>query len=131
MDIKSKIFFSLVVLFLIVFSAYKYDQYVVKRNFIVFQQVSCDNTTEECFVADCDVANPDCDVTPYKKIEKLASNIPFCTPDTECPELTCESGEIGCTITLCSDDVVDSGEKCLPIQESTTTPAVDEESPKL
>lgn len=118
MDKKSKILFSAVFIAFFVVAFYKYKEFIIDRNFVVYGHVSCDPTFEACFVSDCDEADPECDKTPYKKIEKLASRIPACDPSEGCAELFCAEAEEGCFVTLCSSETKEAGEFCSELPAS-------------
>lgn len=122
MDKKSKIFFLVFFLLILGSVAMTYWRIVVKRDYIISAQQECDPATEACFASTCDPeSDEECANTPenerttyYKTISKNAKNIPPCDPyKNECPtNLTCDSGEKDCEITLCDADNVPEGEEC-------------------
>lgn len=106
--------FSLLVLVgLVVLAAgYRYDQYVVERQFVVQGAVPCDPTTTQCFVADCNPAeDSECDDTAYAKAELPAMAAPDCLLENSCESFSC-NGKEACTVTYCSADILEDGEKC-------------------
>ncbi|MBI5133823.1 MAG: hypothetical protein HZA81_00315 [Candidatus Taylorbacteria bacterium] len=126
MDIKSKIITALFVLLLIGVSVWKYKVFIVDRDFTIYGTSSCDLFNESCFAMDCSESDPECDLTPYKKIEKMAYNVPRCGPLEECDELTCSQEEEGCYMTSCSEESLEEGEVCItveaqPMNEAATT----------
>ncbi len=127
MDKASRYLFLFVVLAILAVGAYKYKEFVIDRNFDIFAHVTCDPESESCFVADCSPEDdPECDLTPYKKVLKPAKNIEKCGPSEECPELSCDENETGCTTTYCSSETIDEGEICA---ETIISPIKTEGSP--
>lgn len=107
----SKYFFVLVVLSLLCVIGYRYYDYIYKQNFLLDVNASCDPVKENCFVADCE-PGPDCDQTPYKKVEILAHNAPKCLEEHTCENFSCD-GIGSCNVTYCLADTLSDGEKCL------------------
>lgn len=113
MDKKSIFLFSFVLIVIIVSGVFQYRTFVEKRNYVVTNYLSCDPEVETCFISDCSPeTDEECDTEPYKKIAKLAKNIPACEDLTDCPETSCAMGEEKCMITWCSPDAVEEGELC-------------------
>jgi hypothetical protein len=115
MDKRTKILIPLLIIFFIFSVGAKYYNFVVERNFIVTSEISCDLEIESCFVWDCDMeSDPECDYTPYKYISKNAKNVPYCNPyeEGECAELSCDTNEQECEITLCTEETVGEEEYC-------------------
>lgn len=122
-DLKSKIFLS-VIGFLIVGSvAATYWRIVVKRDYIIQAQIECDPETEECFIWECDPASTvegeactgdeESDIWYYKIFRRNAKNIPLCDPNDEnCAAYVCDPGEEDCSEELCSSENVPEGESC-------------------
>lgn len=102
----------LIIVALIIVIVYRYDQYVIKDNFILTAAVVCDPSNEGCFVADCDATDPACDVTPYKKVSILASEALECVQEHSCETFQCVPGT-SCKITYCSEASLEDGEICL------------------
>lgn len=110
MDRKSAYLIWLLVLFGIGTGAWGYHHYFIERDFVVHTTTECDPAAEACFVW-CEEG--ECEEEYYKKIDKSAQLIPLCDVYTEeCEALTCEPGEVGCEITLCSSETVEEGEMC-------------------
>jgi len=102
---------SLIIIFGIVW--YRYDQYVLKRNFITYAAVPCSEEEGTCFVMDCSPEeDEECDQTPYKKIELLSSEAPKCVEEHVCESFACPADSTTCTETYCSDDTLEEGEVC-------------------
>jgi hypothetical protein len=100
---------------LVVMGARYYD-YVIKEDYLLEVHTNCDSTSEACFVVDCDNEDPDCDLTPYKKVEIVAHVAPKCLEEHTCEAFSCEGlGE--CYLTYCSDEVLEDGEKCSNLSE--------------
>jgi hypothetical protein len=119
MDRKSKILLTVFLLLLIGTISVTVYMYGVKKDYLVSAQASCDPSTESCFYLPCAEGDDTCDpanVEYYKKVEKKASNLELCDPAVEgCNPLVCTDGEKGCTVTYCSADTLDEGEKCLSL----------------
>lgn len=100
------------VLILLVVVGYRYEQYVISRNFIIQVNTSCDPAKENCFISDCspedDLSCPD---GPYKKVEILSADAPRCLQEHQCTEFTCD-GIRDCKITYCAADILEDGESC-------------------
>ncbi len=98
-----------------------YYRIFVRHNYQILAEVSCDPTTESCFVYQCDSEAGECtgdpaeDTSYYKLLEKNASKMPVCDAETEeCPELVCAEGEINCSVRFCD---AEAGEECTNPQE--------------
>ncbi len=91
--------------------AYRYDQYVLHKNYIVNAQAPCDPTTEQCFVSDCTPGDPGCDTSPYEKVTMSAAEAPACLEEHSCDSFSC-AGSLSCSIAYCSDDTLEDGETC-------------------
>lgn len=114
MDRRSKILIGLLVLIVIGVTIWKYDAYITRHDFIVYDHVECDPEVESCFAYICEEGDEECDSEPFKKIIKSAENITLCPNyiEGECAPLSCESEEEGCEEILCSDESVEEGEEC-------------------
>jgi len=114
-DTKSKGLMALVLLMVAGATVWKYDTFITNRDFMVYDQISCNPTLESCFVYVCEEGYEECDNSPFKKIEKNAKNITLCPNYNKdsCSALTCLDGEKECTITLCTDETLAVGEMCV------------------
>lgn len=111
-DRKTKVLFVLMLMLIcisVIFSTYKY---LIKRDYSLYAQVSCEPELENCFVQECDIeSDEDCPEEGkyyYKIINKSAQNSPRClyqNGTNKCEELTCEDGE-ECEIVTCSDEYI-------------------------
>ena len=115
MDTKSRI---LIVFFLILVAGvtvWKYKLFMIERDFVIYNNISCDPYNESCFAYICAEGDKECDATPFKRIEKNARFIEVCNMANaeECPELSCGVDEEGCLVTTCSEDVLEEGERCV------------------
>ena len=108
---------------------YRYDQYVVQNNFITYAAVPCSEEEGTCFVMDCTLGvDEGCDLTPYKKVELLASEAPKCVEEHTCEAFSCVEGSETCTETFCSEETLEDGETCfVPEPVVETEPVVSEE----
>lgn len=94
---------------------WQYNRFVVKQDFLIYDQVSCDPKVDSCFVYVCEEGDEECDPTPFAKLEKSARFVPVCSPagGNICPELSCAPGELDCTITTCNEETLENGELCV------------------
>lgn len=124
MSTRYFIILSMVVILGIV--GYRYYHYVVKGDYVVLANVSCDPAVESCFVADCSPdEDPECDDTPYKKVEVLSAEAPGCLKEHTCEVFECTSES--CSVTECSEDALEDGEVCaVPEPESEDEEEVEE-----
>ena len=102
---------GLFIVLLIIVVAYRYNQYVLNKNFLLEVNATCDKNIENCFLSDCE---PDmgCDPTPYKKIEIQSNQSPWCMEEHTCPSFYCKDNNT-CKVTYCSATSLEDGEKCL------------------
>jgi hypothetical protein len=107
----------LIILVLLAVIVYRYDQYILKKNFLLNIAANCDPSIESCFVVNCSPEeDEECDQTPYKKIEILASEAPMCLQEHSCDSFECESGT-SCVAVYCSENTLEEWEVCsLPIE---------------
>jgi hypothetical protein len=115
MDTKTKIFWFMMTLLIIVSLALTAYRYLIKKDYIIQAEVDCDPYSEACFVWNCDpesqeegekcTGNSEDDIWYYKIINKNASRIKKCdSTDEECEELICEEGESDCEFILCNEE---------------------------
>ena len=116
MDKKSKIFFALFGLLIVASVAVTFWRYMVKKDFVIENQVDCDPTTDKCFIWKCDPASDvdgekctgdaDKDTWYYQIARRNASHIPLCDPDKDdsCKPMDCDPAtEKDCSVTFCDD----------------------------
>jgi hypothetical protein len=139
LDLKSKILFVVLGLFIVGSVAATYWRYIVKHDYIVESQIDCDPETENCFIWQCDPMSleegeactgvPDDDIWYYKIFSRNAMNIPDCDPeDEDCLAYVCGIGEADCGEELCTPENVPDGEECNdPEQYLLENPPVEEE----
>lgn len=126
MEKKQKYLAAILIGFFLFSILAKYYHFIVERDFMVTSTVSCNPSIENCFIYEC-IDGEACDEAPYKYIEKNARNAPECNPYTEesCPELFCEPEEVGCEVTLCSEDILEDGESCISYEEGIDSEEID------
>lgn len=142
MDRKSKILLLVFIILIIASVVVTYYKIMVKRDYQILAQISCDPAAESCFTHECDSEYEECSENPeenisyYKLINKNAANISICDSNKgeECAELTCEEGEPNCEITLCSeeteeDDSCSNPEEYLKNQQAEEQSSSELESP--
>ncbi len=107
----SKHFLIFLAIAVLVVVGHSFLRYKVSEDFILTGAIECDIESESCFIADCSPEDPECDLTPYKKIQVDARNAPSCLYENDCENFVCvESG--GCVETLCSEESHEDGEQC-------------------
>ena len=106
---KSILALSFLSIFVIL--GFRYHQYIISENFILYLNGPCDVSIESCFVWDCDILDPECDASPYKKIEIIAKDAPACLEEHVCEEFSC-NGLDNCRATYCSEDTLEEEERC-------------------
>jgi hypothetical protein len=134
MDKKSKVLLWVLALLIVGSVAVTFWRIMIKKDYVIEAQADCDPTTEKCFVAQCDptaetcTGDPEKDTSYFKKVSRLAYNIPLCDPaDETCQALVCPEGEKDCAITLCDEKTKSKDEECSdPEQYNIDHPAVDE-----
>lgn len=98
-------------------AGYRYQQYVIERNFVIHVNAPCDGRQAKCFVSDCSPEDDlSCPAGPYKKVDVLSSIAPACLQEHTCEQFVC-AGLAGCEETFCSEDIVDAGETCSLVGE--------------
>lgn len=90
---------------------FRFDQYVVKGNFMILSTAVCDPTYQECFAADCDPSDEECDATPYQKVMVRANEAPACLKEHACETFSCDGLE-SCSVEICSSESLEEGEVC-------------------
>jgi hypothetical protein len=110
MEPRSKWLLGVFFIFIGIVVVWQFYHTVIRRDYEVYDYVSCDPAAASCFVyCDGECAYDD----PYLKIHKHAQNIAMCDPTKEeCPELSCGAGEADCAMIACSDGTLDEGEQC-------------------
>lgn len=102
---------------------YRYDQYVVQRDYLVDAAAPCDAAQQTCFVADCSSQeDAECDTTPYEKVELPGRLAPSCLLENSCEAFDCSTAN-DCSVTYCTPDGAEDGETCT--QSETASSSVD------
>jgi hypothetical protein len=116
---KSKFFLTSSVFFVVVSVVLLLFRTFILMDYPISVQVSCDPSQDQCFVHVCDPDVESCsgnleeDTSYYKIVNKLASRMLECSGGDDCPEPSCDTGEIGCEVVFCIDEVAAShGETC-------------------
>lgn len=121
---KSNVIFF-VIFFLLIFAsiAVTFNKFVIKKDYQIIAEVSCNPQVERCFVYECDseieecTGNPEEDVSYYKYVSKNAGTIYSCERTRQkigCnEELSCLRGEAKCFYTYCDSNNLQEGEKCI------------------
>jgi hypothetical protein len=138
---KNRIFWGVLILMIIYAVVATYIRVFVKMDYLIMNEVSCDTSSESCFVYTASEACAESEDEAscleetedwyYKYIYKKAANIPFCEYNPElgesCPELTCIEGESEeeCYYEYCEEGcaeaVKETVEETVEIEESIAT----------
>ena len=117
----NKIFYIIVFLAIAISIGLTFYKLIILKDYQIESEVSCDPTTEKCFVVTCDPATDDtctASSTPtyYKNISKKASTIYTCEATADkvgcTEELSCTEGELNCSYTYCDPTQLLDGEVC-------------------
>lgn len=111
-------------------TVWKYDAYVSRQDFLIYDQVACDPEIESCFAYVCEEGDEECDTEPFKKITKSAENVSLCPNyiEGECSPLSCAEDEVDCEEILCSEDTLEDGESC--VSQDPELPEDTDETPE-
>jgi hypothetical protein len=112
---------TILVLAIVGIVVYRYDQYVLNRQYLVDAAAPCDPALNSCFVADCSPdEDPSCDTTPYEKVELPGALAPGCLLENSCEAFTC-TADNDCVITYCAAEDTEDGEICTTEPEDNAT----------
>ncbi len=119
-DHKSKVFFLVFFLMIVLALSYGYYRFIFSRHYEVLLQVPCDPSTKTCFAVECDPTAAECtgdpkqDTTYFVKVSKMAHDIAQCDPnDSDCQKsLMCQAREDQCTENYCETSELAEGERC-------------------
>lgn len=119
-DQKSKNFFLVFFILILLSVGYAYYHFVYKQEYSVMLHVPCNPQTRTCYVEVCDPESAECtgdvkqDTRYYRILQKMAYNMPDCNPlDATCQDLLkCRKNEEHCFVTYCDTSTVDVGERC-------------------
>lgn len=135
MDTKSKLLITLFIVAVLAVTAWKYYVYVIRHDFVVYDQIECDPSIESCFAYECEENDEECDNAPFKKIERSAMSTTPCPNHKEgaCETVACSESEKSCTEILCTEDALEEGETCVQSEgadgDETADETVQEERP--
>jgi hypothetical protein len=91
--------------------ATRFADYVWAKNTVLEVYAPCDTTTESCFISDEENAWLDFQLEPYKKIQIVERDAPFCLEEHNCTEFSC-AGIENCHEELCDESTIEEGEFC-------------------
>lgn len=140
MDKKSKMLMAVLAFFILLSVAVTFWRIIIKRDYIIENQIDCDPTMDACFIWECDpestvegeacTGDPEMDIWYYQIARRNAANIPLCDPETDetCDPWTCIEGEKDCSMTFCDEETKeDQGVECNdPVQYNIDNPAEEE-----
>jgi hypothetical protein len=123
MSIKSKIFYIIFFLLIVISIGTTFLKYLVYKDYQILAEVSCNPQAEKCFIKTCDpVDDSTCPINEsdrtayYKLISKNASSIYICENTFKkigCfDELSCIQNEKNCSYTYCDSVNLAEGEQC-------------------
>jgi hypothetical protein len=123
MEKSTKYFFIFLALMILATVAFRYDQYVIKKNFVLNVATTCRAQEKNCFVMACTVGEDDCDKTPYKKVTIKDYEAPKCLEEHTCESFSCDPKWSTCSIANCAEDTIEDGEVCASAtsSEASTT----------
>ncbi len=101
----------LLFLFLVLIGYHTYKYYIVK-NFILEVFTACNPTIDICFIADSNIADPNFQSEPYKKVIINADYAPQCLEEHSCENFSCDGISGNCSVIYCSQESVADGEMC-------------------
>lgn len=83
---------------------YRYEEYIIRKNYIIQVNTACDKTSEFCFTED--------DSIFYKKVTIRAKDAPSCLQEHNCSNFSCDSLISDCRIEYCSNNTKAESETC-------------------
>ena len=124
-DTKSKLLIAAFFVIVVAATVLKYDTFVIRHDYLVYDQVACDPTEESCFAYECEEGDEECDDTPFKKVEKNVRNTALCPNYLEgtCEPLSCGPDEDDCTETTFTEDALEEGELCIGPEDVEPEPS--------
>lgn len=135
MDKKSKVLLWIMAILILASVGVTYWRIMIKKDYVISAQADCDPTSEKCFVSHCDpstdttcTGDEEKDTTYFKKVQRVAANIPLCDPAEEsCKPWDCNENEKDCTATFCDDSTMGKDEECSnPETYNAAHPATDD-----
>ncbi len=136
MDKKSKLLIAIVTMLILISILITFWRIMIKRDYIIENQIDCDPTIDACFIWECDpestvegeacTGDPEMDSWYYQIARRNAAKIPMCDPeqDETCDPWTCEEGEKDCSMTFCDETTKEEqGVECNdPVQYNIDNP---------
>lgn len=116
MDKKSKIFFIIFGMLVVVMVGATYWRIMIKKDYVVEAQIDCDPYIQNCFIWECDpnsnvegeacTGDAEKDIWYYNIVKRNAGRIPLCDPATDenCTALVCGENEPECEQIFCNDE---------------------------
>lgn len=115
--VTSRYFILMILVVVVAVFGYRFNAYVLEKDYTILANTICDPLTESCFVADCDPdEDSDCDISPYKKVEILAHEAPACLLEHTCEQFACSTES--CVVTECSEEDLEEGEVCALVTDT-------------
>ena len=115
MDKKSKMFLWFFALLIVASVGVTYWRVMIKKDYVVENQVDCDPYEKSCFVWECDpqstvegeacTGDAESDTWYFQVARRNALRIPLCDPETDenCDPWTCEENEKDCEAVFCDE----------------------------
>jgi len=114
MNTPNKILLSALIVLVLFVVAFKFQQFFLNRDYILYVNADCNPETDSCFQMDCSEAEEgDCDLFTYKKLELSARNAPTCLLNRECLNYSCGEYDLNCQEVYCENATLEEGEMCV------------------
>ncbi len=102
------------VLILVIFLgvlAFRFEEYLIARNYTLFAHVPCDASNTVCFSNICDYeSDPECTEEIFSKVQISAREAPSCVVENNCDANICS--HVSCIQLSCNSDNTEDYEKC-------------------
>lgn len=115
MSDRTKLVTFLVLIFtlLVAVCVNNFVHYYALKDYELYTFVACDPDVHSCFKTDPEFSGFFFHEWPYSKVSIMARHAPVCLDEHNCETFTCEGLGSSCSITYCSEEVLEPGEVCL------------------
>ncbi len=103
---------GLIIVIVLLIVGYRFEQYKVEKDFLLFTTIECSEGDTGCFTLECSGDDLECDPTPYKKVVIQADGASSCLFEHDCVDFVCNETE-NCEIIICDDSSIEEGETCV------------------
>lgn len=101
---------ALILFVLLGVAAFRLEEYLLAKNYVLFTHVPCDPSEEICFSTICSTGDTTCVEEKYAKVEISANDAPACVVENNCDLNICS--EVTCTQLECNGVNLEEYEKC-------------------